>query len=73
MGEVINKESRVLTRTYMVVVLWLGCLLQIQSVAATASESAIALSPDRVIDGVSDQPLSGRALVIDGEKLSRCA
>ena len=49
--------------------LWLGCLLQIQSAAVFASEPAIALCPDRIIDGVSDQPLVGQAVVIDGENI----
>ena len=57
------------TRTYMIVALWLGSLLQIQSAAVSASESAIALCPDRIIDGVSDQPLIGQAVVIDGENI----
>ena len=56
-------------RTYMMLALWLGCLLQIQSAAVSASEAAIALCPDRIIDGVSDQPLLGQAVVIDGEKI----
>ena len=58
-----------MTRIHMMLALWLGCLLQIQSVAASASESAIALCPDRIIDGVSDQPLIGQAVVIDGENI----
>ena len=56
-------------RTYMIVALWLGGLLQIQSAAVSASESAIALCPDRIIDGVNDQPLIGQALVIDDETI----
>ena len=56
-------------RTYMMLALWLGCLLQIQSAAVSASEAAIALCPDRIIDGVSDQPLLGQTVVIDGEKI----
>ncbi|MEK9587751.1 MAG: hypothetical protein VW349_04880, partial [Gammaproteobacteria bacterium] len=58
-----------MTRIHLMLALWLGCLLQIQSAAVFASETAIALCPDRIIDGVSDQPLIGQAVVIDGENI----
>ena len=58
-----------MTRIHLMLALWLGCLLQIQSAAVFASEPAIALCPDRIIDGVSDQPLVGQAVVIDGENI----
>ena len=57
------------TRIYIMLALWLGSLLQILSAAVSANESAIALCPDRIIDGVNDQPLIGQAVVIDGENI----
>ena len=69
MGEVNNEESRAVIRPNMMLALWLGCLLQIQSGVVSASEAAIALYLDRIIDGVSDQPLIEQAVVIDGEKI----